>query len=218
MWHLVRVSLAYHLKTLLVAWCVALGVGLLQILLSWVQSEPGEFDPGHWLVIPMLGFAATAIASIVAFETEDRERRLLLHLPLPVTRAQVGLARVVFPAMIIVLGTAATALLSGAILLGIGTRPTADAAGQLLFATIVAMFFLQLLLAVLSLVRGGHRPRKLMGIVTLLMLLGVTLVTSIELAQFGSHLVVALGIAGLTLGLMGLSLYFFQRRPSFTTG
>jgi hypothetical protein len=130
----------------------------------------------------------------------------------------VGLARVVFPAMIIVLGTAATALLSGAILVGIGTMPTADAARQLLFATTIEMFFLQLLLTVLTLVRGGHRPRRLMGIVAMLMLLGVALVTSIELAQFGSHLVVALGIAGLTLGLMGLSVYLFQRRPSFTTG
>jgi hypothetical protein len=211
-------SLAYHSKALLVAWGIALGVGLLQILLSWVKTEPGEFDPERWLLLPLLGFAATAIASIVAFETEDRERRLLLHLPLPVTRTQVGLARVVFPAMIIVLGTAATALLSGAILVGIGTMPTADAARQLLFATTIEMFFLQLLLTVLTLVRGGHRPRRLMGIVAMLMLLGVALVTSIELAQFGSHLVVALGIAGLTLGLMGLSVYLFQRRPSFTTG
>jgi hypothetical protein len=211
-------SLAYHLNTLLVAWIIALGVGLLQILLTWVESEPGEFDPKSWLVLPLLGFAATAIASIVAFETEDRERRLLLQLPLPVTRTQVGLARVVFPAMIVVLGTAATALLSCVILLGIGERPTADAARQLLFATTIEMFFLQLLLTILTVVRGGHRPRRLMGIVTLVMLLALALVTSIELAQFGSHLVVALGIAGMTLGFMGLSVYLFHRRPSFTTG
>ncbi len=219
MWNLVRLSLAYHRRTLLVAWGIASGLGLAQLLFTWVQGGPGEFDHRSWLLLPYLGFVATGIAGLAAFETEHKERRLVLHLPLPVARARVGLARVVFPAIIIVLGTAATALLGCAILLANGDRPTADAVWELLFAATIELFFLQMLLSFLTYVRGGReRLRSLVGIVSLVVLLCVAFAAWVLLATTGSYLVVGLGTAAMTVCLMGLSVQLFEQRRGFVSG
>lgn len=221
MWNLLRLSLAYHRRTLVTAWGIAFGLGLIEILIAWIRGGAGELEPERWLLFPYLGFVATAIAGLVTFEIEDKERRALLHLPLPVTRIQVGLARVVLPALIITLGTAATALLGCAIFLAAGGMPTANTAWQLLFSATLLMFFLQLLLAFLTFVRGGReRLRSLLGIAALvvLLLISITAWMAIVMASSGSYLMVGLGTAAMTLGLMGLSVALFERRESFTSG
>jgi hypothetical protein len=205
MWKLVRLSLGYHLKALLVTWALC-------------------------ALFSKFGLAVSAIVGIVLLSAEDKERRLLLHLPLPVTRTRVGFARVVFPAMIVVLGTGAAVLLSSAILavpissttlVSGGPAAAAEAAGELLFFATLVMFFMQLLLALgeLNVWASGHGlGRLLIGILTLLLLLVITLPAWLVLATFGSYLVVALGTAGLTLGLMGFTVFLFELRPSFASG
>ena len=220
MLNLVRLSLAYHSKTLLVAWGIALGVAAMEILAIWIRSEAGEFHLGYWLwlLVPGLGLVASTIAGVVALGAEGRERRLLLHLPLPVTRTQVGLARVVFPALVIVLGTAAAVLLS--ILVGRGEALTAARAWNLLLAGTQLTFFLQVVLTVEELLARGRRlPGRLMGVVALVLLLGISLLAWIGLTEhFASHLVLALATAGFTLGLVGLTVFLFHRRVSFIGG
>jgi hypothetical protein len=198
MWNLVRLSLAYHWKTLLVVWIIA-------------------------TLLSKLGLVVSAIVGVALLSAEDKERRLLLHLPLPVTRAQVGLSRVVFPAMVLGVGTAASALLAGlssAILVGVGAGPTANSAWNVLFFATMLMYLLQLLLTMgeLQVWTGGRFLRTLMGGAAVVLLLGIAILTWIAVAMFGSYLWVALGTAVLTLGLMGLTVSLFRRRPSFTSG
>lgn len=201
MWKLVSLSLAYHLKALIVAWVIA-------------------------LLLSKLGLVILAIVAIVLASAEDKERRLLLHLPLPVTRTQVGWARVVFPAMILVLGTAAAGLLSLATvaalrfftsLLDLARTVQEGALDQLFFATMV-IFFSQFLLTLGELNvwgRGDGPLRLLMAFATLVAMLGITLVAWVVMATSGSYLVVACGTVGLTLVLMGVTVFLFERRPSF---
>jgi hypothetical protein len=195
MWKLVRLSLAYHRKTLLWALVIA-------------------------LLLSKFGLVVVAFLALAALSAEGRERRLLLHLPLPVTRTQVAWARVVFPnsmfffpAAIGVLGALVAVSLAGA-----DTAPMVEAAArENLFFAAVLMFFLQLLLMMgeLQVWAGGRFGRTLEAGVFVIALLGMSLVIWVELALFGSHLVVAFGMAGLTLGFMGFTVYLFHRRRIF---
>jgi hypothetical protein len=196
MWKLVRLSLAYHRKALLWTLVVA-------------------------LLLSTFGLLVSAIVGFVLLSAEDKERRLLLNLPLPVTRTQVAWARVVFPAMILVLGTlVATGPLSIAVLVAGDAWPFARIAPERLFFATLLMFLLQLLLTMqeLEVWAGGRVLRTLMGGAVVVGLLGITILAGVVLADSGGYSVLALGIAGLTLGLMGLTVFLFQQRPSFTGG
>lgn len=196
MWKLVRLSLAYHRRAVLWTLVVA-------------------------LLIPKLGLVIAAIVGLVLLSAEDKERRLLLYLPLPVTRAQVGWARVVFPAMIVALATAAYALLLSAVTLYFDNpAPAPEATGELLIFAAMVMFFIQLVLTMeeLQVWASGRLGRTLEGGAIVVGLLSIALMVWIGLAaSLASLLVVALGTVGLSLGLMRLTVSLFQRRPSFTS-
>ncbi|MCP4204271.1 MAG: hypothetical protein GY769_20330 [bacterium] len=203
MWKLVRLSLGYHLKALLLAWLVA-------ILLSEI------------------GLLILAIVSVYLVSAEDKERRLLLHLPLPVTRLQVGWARVVFPAMVFLPGALLAVLFASGVLAvvfpsgipGSGGVTVAEAIWDELVVVAVLMFFTQLLLMLAELngwASGRGLPRLLMAFLTLLAVLALTLIAWILLATFGSYPIVILGTVGLAVVLMGLTVYLFERRPSFAS-
>ncbi len=204
MWKLVRLSLAYHLKALLVAWVIA-------------------------LLLSKLGLVILAIVSVYLISAEDKERRLLLQLPLPVTRLQVGWARVVFPAVVFLLGTVAAALVSYAVLDALlasaipvgGGVVVAEAVWDLLIFATVLMFFSQLLLMLgeLNVWGTGHGlPRLLVASLSLVLVLILALLAWLAMASYGSYLVLVLGTAGLALVLMGITVVLFERRPSFTSG
>lgn len=201
MWNLLRLTFAYHRKTLLIAWCIALVFGFGSI--------------GIWVSL---------IVGLVAYQSEDKERRLLLQMPLPVTRAQIGWARVAFPAAVLLLGTAIAILISVPVsalfseLFNGGKARSAELVWDQLFLSIVLIYFSQVLLTLDELlVKGGGRPRlRLTGVVLLLLLLGIALPAWVVLAVSGSYSVVALGAATLTLAQMGLTVFLFQRRRSFS--
>lgn len=201
MWKLVRLSLAYHLKALLWAWLIA-------------------------LLLSELGLLILAIVSVYLLLAEDRERRLLLHLPLSVTRLQVGWARVVFPAVVLLVGTVATVLFSMGVLKAVfssaipvgGGITVAEAVWDLLLFATVVIFFAQLLLMLgeLNVWGTGHGlPRLLIALVSVVIVLTLTLLAWLVLASTGSHLVVVLGTAGLALVLMGITVVLFEQRRSF---
>ena len=203
MWKLVRLSLSYHRKALLWAWLAAL-------LLSEV------------------GLLILAIVSVYLISAEDKERRLLLHLPLPVTRLQVGWARVAFPAVVMVVGAAANVLLSSGVLNVVFSSGMPAAAGMtvaeavwdlLLFAAVLVLFSqLLLMLGELNLWGTGHGlPRLLIAVAAVLIVLTLTLGAWLVMATTGSHLVVVLGTLGLALVLMGITVVVFEQRRSFTT-
>lgn len=207
MWKLVSLSLAYHLKALLVAWVIA-------------------------LLLSKLGLVILAIVSVYLISAEDKERRLLLQLPQPVTRLQVGLARVVFPAVVFLLGTVAAALVSYAVLDALlalvasaipaaGGVAVGEAVWDLLIFATVLMFFSQLLLLLgeLNVWGTGHGlPRLLVASLSLLLVLILALLAWLAMASYGSYPVLVLGTAGLALVLMGITVALFERRPSFTSG
>lgn len=205
MWKLVRSSLSYHLKALLWAWLVA-------ILLSEV------------------GLLILAIVSLYLLSAEDKERRLLLHLPLPVTRLQVGWARVVFPSLVFLPGAMAAQLFAWGVLrlifpLGIpsgGRVPVAEAVRDQLVIVAVLLFFLQLMLMLGELNlwgTGRGLPRLLLALLGLVavLALALALVAWLLLASSGSYLVVVLGTIGLAVVLMGITVALFEQRPSFAS-
>ena len=201
MWKLVRLSLAYHLKALLWAWLFA-------------------------LLLSELGLLILAIVSVYLVSSEDKERRLLLLLPLPVTRLQLGWARVAFPAAVLLVGAVGSVLVSTGVLNAVfssgipvgGGISVAEAVwDQLVFAAVV-IFFAQLLLMLgeLNLWGTGHGlPRLLMALLAVVAVLSLTLLAWLVLATSGSHLVVALGTLGLALVLMGITVVLFEQRRSF---
>ena len=204
MWKLVSLSLAYHLKALLVAWFIA-------------------------LLLSKLGLVILAIVSVYLISAEDKERRLLLQLPLPVTRFQVGWARVVFPAVVFLLGAVATALVSygvlGALLASAISAGAGVAVGEavwdLLILATVLMFFSQLLLMLgeLNVWGTGHGLlRLLVASLSLVLVLLLAALAWLAMASYGSYLVLVLGTAGLALVLMGITVVLFERRPSFVSG
>lgn len=195
MWKLIRTGLAYHQKAILIT-----------CLLAFIFTKTA-------LVI-------AAIVGIVVLSTEDKERRLRLHMPLPVTRLQVGMTRVILPAMVVVLCTVPATVLSSAIVAGHGMARVIDAAQDMLFFAIMVIFFQQLLLAVgeLQIWGGGRFLGALMSMAILVTLLALTLLFWIPLAQFGNYGVIAVGTMGMTLGLMRLTVHFFELRPNYATG
>ena len=203
MWKLVRLSLAYHLKALLWAWLIAL-----------LFSE--------------FGLLILAIVSVYLVSAEDKERRLLLLLPLPVTRLQIGWARVVFPALVLLLGSVAAALFSSGVLAMVfpsgipaaGGTTVVEAVWDQLVVAAVLVFFAQLFLMLgeLNLWGSGHGlPRLLSAFFTLLVVLTIALVAGLMLASLGSYPAVVLGIVGLAVVLMGVTVHFFEQRPSFAS-
>ena len=201
MWNLVRLSLAYHLKALLWAWLIA-------------------------LLLSKVGLLILAIVSLYLVSAEDKERRLLLHLPLPVTRLQVGWARVVFPAVVFLPGAMAPVLFSSAVLTRVfpsgipvgGGVPVTEAVWDQLVIAAVLMFFLHLMLLLGELNlwgTGQGMPRLLLALLGLLAVLFLSLAAWLFLASFGSYLVVYLGTVGLAVVLMGVTVVLFERRPSF---
>ena len=203
MWKLVRLSLAYHLKALVLAWLIAL-------LLS---------NFGLFIVVVVAAYLVSA---------EDKERRLLLLLPLPVTRLQVGWARVVFPAVVFLVGALVTISFTWGVLAvvfstgvpGGGGATVTDALWDDLVLAAVLLFFLQLLLMLGELnswASGRGLPRLLMALLTLVVVLMLTLIVWMQLAMLGSYPGVLLGTVGLTVVLMAVTVVFFERRPSFAS-
>ena len=201
MWKLVSSSLAYHLKAVLWAWLVA-------------------------LLLSKIGLLILAIVCLYLVSAEDKERRLRLQLPLPVTRFQVGWARVVFPALVFLVGALAAALfMSGVLTLAFpsgiplaGGVPVAEAVRDQLVSVAVLALFLQLMLLLLELNQWGTGrglPRLLLALLGLLAVLALALIAWLLLASFGSYLVVVLGTLGLAVVLMSITVALFEQRPSF---
>ena len=203
MWKLVRSTLAYHLKALLWAWLAA-------------------------LLLSEIGLLILAIVSLYLVSAEDRERRLLLHLPLPVTRRQVGWARVVFPTLVFLPGAVAAVLFASGVLwlvlpLGIpygGGVPIAEVVRDQLVIVAVLLFFLQLLLLLGELNlwgTGRGLPRLLLALLGLVAVLALALAAWLLLASSGSYLLVVLGTVGLAVALMTITVALFEQHPSFAS-
>jgi hypothetical protein len=114
----------------------------------------------------------------------------------------------------------ATAPLSIAIFLGIDAWQFAGLAQERLLRAFTLMFILQLLLTMgeLQVWASGRFLRTLTGGAVVLGVLSIGAVAWVALARFGIFLPIALGTSALTLGLMGLTVFLFQQRPSFTSG
>lgn len=202
MWKLIRLSVAYHLKPLLLAWALA-------------------------LLFSKFGLAILAGVAVILVAAEDKERRLLLLMPMPLTRSRISWARVVFPAVSVLVGLAGVSLIafvmawvfsSAGSVTSFGTAIVEAARGQL-FPAAMMLFFSQFLLTLGELNVWGSRrgaTRLLEAFVILLAILGTTFMVWMLTATTGSNEAVSLGTLLLSLGLMATTAHLFQQRTSFT--
>jgi hypothetical protein len=219
MWRLVREGLRVYAPVLVMSWGYGLGILLLvTTIVSIVGSVKDIAEIGRFAQhAPVAILIASMVAAFIVTGTERGESRVRMYVMLPLPIGQVARARVVLPALMILLGLAVSHVVFGALLAFRGTpfawrrHFTVDVLALLLF------FWPQFALAVREVIelRGRTSWRGALGAKSLLAV-AVALVVVLQLPQVAGAGVRAAALAALDLGLMAFSVSLFVRRTQFT--
>lgn len=219
MWPLVKEGLRHYRKVLFIAWAIGVAIfaasGVLIVLLGALKTRQEVIV--YTVSLPVTFLIASAIACFIAMGTEMSERRLRLHLALPVSVRAVSAARGLLPAAIMLIGLAvAHAVFASARMIPMVTRPGIShlaltvTAGLLLFAVEMVPAVAELV----GLAREGRRWEALRFGLMLWVPVGVFVLLQAPLTHSG---VVRVGGLFVLSGLvMVLTVERFVRRTQFT--
>ncbi len=219
MWRLVREGLRAYTPTLLISW--AFGAGVFVIVLTILAIVGSAHDRsallGMAVQVPLPILIASMVAAFIVTGSERGESRVRLHVMLPVPLRQVAAARVVFPAVFMLLGLAVAHVLF-AIMLGIEGSPALSVRHlNVDFMGLQFLVWVQLALVIREVVELKKRGRRVsVAVAAPLVAAALTVVAWLLVGPAHS---VSLGIAVvalLDLAMMGFSAALFVRRTQFT--
>jgi hypothetical protein len=208
-----------YTPTLLISWAFGAGVFVLVLTILAIVGSAHDRSAllGMAVQVPLPILIASMVAAFIVTGSERGEARVRLHVMLPVPLRQVAAARVVLPAVFMVLGLAAAHVLF-AVMLGVEGSPVFS--GRHLNVDFMGLQFLvwvQLALVIREVVELKRRGRRVsVAVAAPLIAAALTVVAWLLVGPAHS---VALGIAvvaALDLAMMGFSAALFVRRTQFT--
>ncbi len=219
MWRLVREALRATGPVLLAAWTTGIGIVLLVLaIVSVVGSAKDRHDvAGLAQLAPLAILIASMVAGLIVTTAECSERRVRLHVMLPLPIRQVAVARVLLPALFMVAGAVAAHSLL-ALTLGLEGLPILSARhGDVDFVAAQLLFWGQFVLVTREITelrrrRGWTRtfvPNALLAVMA-------ALTVVIQLVPWGGAALRAAESAALAALLMAFTVVQFARRTQFT--
>jgi hypothetical protein len=219
MWRLVREGLRFYRPVLLASWAFGIGIfGLVLVILAAVGSVHDLTEMTRAGVqLPLAVLVASMIAGFITTGTERGESRVRLHLMLPVPIGQVAVARVLLPAVLMLLGLVASHALFAVLLALEGSPPLSPRHVTVDFIAAQLLFWLQVPLVIREILELRRRrswtaalgPKAIVAIAGALMVV-------VQLVHWDSVALRAAASAALASLLMALTVALFLRRDNFT--
>jgi hypothetical protein len=219
MWRLVSRGLRFYTHTLLISW--AAGAGIFLFVLAIIALVGSVRDLHDFFVsgvqLPLAILIASMVAGFIVLATERNENRLRTHMMLPVPTGDVAVARVVLPALLMVLGVALShAMLAVALALE-GAPVLTTPHLNVDFIGIQLLLWLQLALTVREIIELRRRLGWTKALpVKLLVALIVAAAAVVMLGPSGGAGLKISLMAALNVAVMLLTVALFQRRAAFT--
>ncbi|MGE5236775.1 MAG: hypothetical protein ACM3O7_10535 [Acidobacteriota bacterium] len=219
MWRLVREELRFAWPIVLVSWAFGIGIFLLVIVLLKLVGSTADRAEVVKIArqMPIAILIASMVAGFIFTGTARSESRVRMFIMLPLAIRSVAAARVVVPAMLMLLGLALSHVVFTATLalggdpLGSARQLNVDAMGlQMLFWLQFALIVRE----VIELDRSGRRGAAAVWTVAVMATVGVVvwfLIGALEGTATGVGAMAALDAA-----LMAATAALFSRRRDFT--
>jgi len=218
MWRLVREGLRFYGRTLLVSWAFGVGIFLLVVaILAVVGSVRDRAElPRMAAQMPVAILIASMVAAFIVTGTERAEARVRLHVMLPLPIGQVALARILFPAIFMLLGLAVSHAVFGALLAVQGPPHPWHRHLTVDYVALLLLFWIEAALAFREVIELGRRVRWGAAFAPRAFLaLAVAVAVVVQVVQVGALARVAM-VAALNAGLMTFTHHLFVRRAQFT--
>jgi hypothetical protein len=218
MWRLVRGSLVCYRHVLLISWAIGTGIYLLVLAIIALAGSANDLHDmtSVGLQFPLAILIASMVAGFIVVGSELGEARVRLHLMLPVPLGEVAVARVVVPAIFVLLGVASSHLVFALLLFLAGSSPLSP---RHLSVDLLGLNFLlwpQAVLAFREVIAMRWRAgwRRAITATALLLLVGAAMI-AVQVVPGGDGRRITL-MAGLDAVVMGFTIVQFQRRTAFT--
>lgn len=215
MWALVKVGLRTYRPVLVAAWAVCtLGIASVFAILALL----GAMSPGraiHWSASawPLYMLLASAVPGWIAMGNEMTERRLRLHLLLPLSLREVALARLLLPVAMLAIGFPLAHAVLALSRLAEGAPLAALRHGHLDLVAAHLLFLHQISFTIkeVAVMRETHRGRAALGTLGIVAVAVADFLLGQPLGSLAARTASVLAIA-LATGAVNLAL--FQRRRS----
>jgi len=219
MWRLLREGLRFYRSVLLISWAFAVSILLLVLAAIAVVGSAKDLADlqRSGVQLPLAILIASMVAGFITLGTERSEDRLRLHLSLPVPLAHVALARVLLPAVLLLVGLLVGHLVSAGAAALNGSSGVWSRHLMLDFVAVQLLFWLQLALAVREIVElrrrtgwaGALGPKALV-------VAAIALMALIQLGPWQGIPIRAAVAAGLVVLVTGFTMALFLHRTQFT--